>query len=205
MRNFLEIGRTGNIGRQHRGVIIRQAEIGHKTQFFGVWQLGQTGCNIINPVLFNRQWQQIGAREVSVIMGFFFGSHRAGLVFIGIIKPGFLMDFAAIFQNRNLALGLIINRGLHEAHRVHIFNFATRAQMIKIARFTIALVGAGTTNRNIHIRPQISVLHVAVTGAQIAQNLADFGNISRRFFRPANVGARDDFHQGNAGAVQIDK
>ena len=138
-------------------------------------------------------------------MRLLFGAHRPGFALVGVIKPGFLHDLAAIFQNGNLAAGFIVNRLRHEAHRVHVLDLAPGAEMAEILGGLILFILPRTADRHVDIRPQVAVLHVAVTGAQIAQDLAQFGDIGCRLLRPANVGARDNLHQGHAGAVEIDK
>ena len=77
--------------------------------------------------------------------------------------------------------------------------------MGKVLRFHILLVLAGAADRYVDIRPQVAVLHVAITGAQIAQDLAQLDHIGGRLFGAANVRARHNFHQRHTGAVQIDK
>jgi len=138
-------------------------------------------------------------------MRFFLGAHGPGLALVGIIEPGFLIDLAAVLQQRDLAAGLIIDGLLDEAHRVHVLDFAARPQMAEILRRLIFFILAGPTDRDVHIRPQVAVLHVAVAGAQIPQDLAQFHHIGGGFLGTAQVGARDDLHQGDAGAVQIDE
>jgi len=115
------------------------------------------------------------------------------------------MHLAAILQNGDLAAGLVVDRQLNEPHRVHVLDLTPRAQMAKVLRGLIFLILPRTADRHVHVRPQVAVLHVAVAGAQIAQDLAQFGDIGRRLLGAAQVGAADDFHQGHAGAVEIDE
>ena len=44
--------------------------------------------------------------------------------------------------------------------------------MAKIASFDVTLIGARTADGDVDICAQIAVLHVAITGAQIPQDLA---------------------------------
>ena len=116
-----------------------------------------------------------------------------------------MRHLTAVFQYRNLPAGLIVNRRLHEAHGVHILNFAARAEVREILRGLIFLVVPRPAHRDIDIGPQAAVLHIAIAGAEILHDLAQLGDIGRRLFRAANVWAADDLHQGDAGAVEIHK
>ena len=62
---------------------------------------------------------------------------------------------------------------------------------------------ARSSHRDVHVGAQVAVLHVAVAGAEIAHDLAQLGDIGGRFLGAADVGARDDLHQRDAGAVQV--
>ena len=138
-------------------------------------------------------------------MRLFLAAHRPGFVAVGVIEPGFLHHCAAVFQNGDLAARLVFNGGLDEAHRVHVLDLTPRPKMAEILGGLVFLVLAGPADRDIHIGAQVAVLHIAVAGAQIAQDLAQLGHIGRRLFRAPDVGTADDFHQGNAGAVEIDE
>ena len=48
-------------------------------------------------------------------------------------------------------------------------------------------------------------MHIPIASAEIAQQLTQLTQVFSGLFRPANVGARNDFHQRNAGPVQIDE
>ena len=136
-------------------------------------------------------------------MRFFFGTHGACFVLVRIIEASFLIHGATGLNNCDLALGFIVNRRLDEAHRVHVLDLAACAEMREILRFHVFLILPRTTNRHVHIGPQVAVLHVAVTGAQIAQQLAQFGHVGCGFFRATDIRAGDDLHQSNACTVVI--
>ena len=114
-------------------------------------------------------------------------------------------DRSTIFDNGNLAAGFIVNRLLDKAQRVHVLDLAARAKVRKVLAGLIFFILAGAADRYVHIGAQIAVLHIAITSPQIAQDLAQFGDIGCGLFGAANVGAADDFHQGHASAVEIDK
>ena len=94
------------------------------------------------------------------------GTHGTGLALLGVIKPRFLVDLAAIFQNTNLAARFIFNGLPHEANGIHILDFAARSK-----------VSARLAHRHIHIGPHRALLHIAIASAEIAHDLAQLGDI----------------------------
>ena len=83
----------------------------------------------------------------------------------------------------------------HESRRVDVLDLAARAPFLR----------AGLTNRDVHVGAHGAFFHVAIAGAERAQNGAQLVEVSCRFFRGANVGTRDDFHQRYASAIEIDE
>ena len=77
--------------------------------------------------------------------------------------------------------------------------------MAEILGRLIFLILPRRANRHVHIGPQVAVLHIAIAGAQIPQDLAQLDDIGRRLFGATNVGAADDLHQRHAGPVEIDE
>ncbi len=138
-------------------------------------------------------------------MRFFLRPHRPRLSLIRVIQTRLLLHFATGFNDLDLALGLDHYRLLDKAHRVHVFDFATGAEVRKVLCFHVLLELTGAADRHVHIGAHIAVLHVAIAGPKVAQDLAHLADIGRRFFGATDVWARDDFHQRNTGPVQIDK
>ena len=75
--------------------------------------------------------------------------------------------------------------------------------MAEIAGLLEPFVIAGLADADVDVGAQVAVLHVAVADAQVAQDLAQLDDIGGGFFGAADVGAADDLHQGDAGAVQV--
>ena len=125
-------------------------------------------------------------------MRIFFGAHRAGLAFDAIKQARFLVDGSAGLDDLNLAARLVINRLANEPHRVDVLNLAARAQL-----------SARAAHRDIHIGAKITLLHIAVTCAQSADNTAQLFNIGRRLFRRAHIRLGDNLHQRHTRTVQI--
>ncbi len=62
----------------------------------------------------------------------------------------------------------------------------------------------GLAHRDVHVGAQVALLHVAVAGAEVAQDGAQLLHVGRRLVRRAHVGEGDDLHQRRAGAVEVD-
>ncbi len=77
--------------------------------------------------------------------------------------------------------------------------------MGEILGFLVALVIARPADRDVHVGAQVAVLHVAVAGAEIAQDLAQLDDVGGSFLGAPDIGTGDDFHQRHAGAVEIDE
>ncbi len=138
--------------------------------------------------------QEVGVGEVAVVVRLFLGAHRAGLALVRIVEAGLLVDGAAVLEDGDLAPGLDLDRLRDEAHRVHVLDLAARAEFGRTLR----------ADRDVDVGAEVALLHVAVAGAEVAQDLADLADEFRRFFGPADVGHGDDLHEGDAGAVEID-
>ena len=127
-------------------------------------------------------------------MRLFLGAHRTRLVPVGIEQPRFLVDGAAILDDFDLASRFVFDRLTDEADRVHVLDLATGAE--RFSRLAYADVDVG---------PQRSLLHVAIAGAEIAQDRAQLGDIRLGLLGGADVRLGDDLHQRYAGAVEIDE
>ena len=104
-----------------------------------------------------------------------------------------------------MAAGLHFDRLLDKPHGVHVFNLTSCAKMFEIPTFDVFLILSRKADRNVHIRAQVAVLHIPVTGAKVAQDLAELADIGGGLFWAAYIGAADDFHKRDAGAVEIHK
>ena len=140
------------------------------------------------------QRQKVGIREIPVIMRLFLRAHRAGFPVARIVEPRFLVDLATILENGDLAPRLDLDGLADEADRIDVLDLAARAQR-----------RTRTPDRDIDVRAEIALLHIAIAGAEIAQDLAQLGHIGLRLLGRAKVRLRDDFHQRDTGAVQINK
>ena len=109
-------------------------------------------------------------------MCFFLTAHGARDAPSGIEQPCLLADRAATLENFDLPAGLIFDRLMDETDRVHILYLAARAQL-----------AARPAHRHIDVAAHAAFVHIAVAGAEIAQDGAQLPQIGRRLFCAAHV------------------
>ena len=69
---------------------------------------------------------------------------------------------------------------------------------------SVRVPNSSPDGRYVHIGAQRALFHIAVTGAQIAQDRPQLLHIGGGLGGRAHIGLGDDFHQRDAGAVQVD-
>jgi hypothetical protein len=157
-------------------------------------QLGQGPLQPRDVLLGDHQRQEVRVREVAVVLRIFLAAHGAGLVALGIVEAGFLLDAAAVFQDLDLAARLELDRPLHEAEGIEVLDLAARAQR--------AL--SGLAHGDIGVAAERSFLHVAVADADPHHQRVERAGVGHRLPRAAQLGLRDDLEQRRACAVQVD-
>src|SRR6185503_14275949 len=120
-------------------------------------------------------------------------AHRARLAAARVEQARLLLDRAALLDDLDLAPRLVLDRLTDEPDRVDVLDLAARAERL-----------AGTAHRDVDVGAQRALLHVAVAGAEIAQDRAQLGQEGLGLFGGAQVRLRHDLHQRHAGAVEID-
>ena len=126
-------------------------------------------------------------------MRFLLGAHRARLSPPWIEEPRLLGDRAAVFENADLSTRLDVDRLANEADGVDVLDFAARAER-----------RAGAAHGDVDVGAQRTLLHVAVAGADVAQDRPQLRNIGARLLRRTQVGLGDDLHERDAAAIEID-
>ena len=192
--DILEIGGVVALGDEHARVIWREAILADEARLLLVRQFRQADLHLLDEAFRQDQWQEVRIGEVAVVVRLFLRAHGAGLALAGIVEPGLLIDLAAVFENADLPAGLDLDRLTDEADRVDVLDLAARAEGC-----------AWLTHGDVDVRAQVALLHVAVAGAEITQDGTQLGHVGLRFLRRAKVRLRNDFHQRNAGAVEIDE
>ena len=64
---------------------------------------------------------------------------------------------------------------------------------------------SGAAHRDVDVGAQVALLHVAVAGADVAQDGAQLADIGLGLLGRAHVGLGDDLHQADPGAVEVDE
>ena len=113
-------------------------------------------------------------------MRFFLGTHGAGFARFGIEQAGFLLDRAARLDHVDLPARFIFHRLGDEAHGIDVLDLAARAEFGRRGLAAPDTVDVGAHG---------AFVHVAVAGAQIAHDGAQFLQESRRFLAGAHVAA----------------
>src|SRR6516165_2430910 len=177
---------------QYAGIVRRQPVLRHETRPLRAGQFWQLGAQPLDPIRVEHQRQQIGIGKIPVVVRFLLRAHQPGDAARGIEKAGLLLDLSALLDELDLAPSLMLDRLHHIADRVDVLDLATRTQGL-----------AWTSHRDVAVAAQRALLHVAVAGAEIAQDRAQFAQIETGLLGAPQIGLRDDLHQRDTGPVQI--
>ena len=181
-------------GRQYGGVVGRQAVLALEAFAFLSRQLRQLAADFLDEAVFQYHRQQVGAGEVTVIVGFFLAAHGTGLVLVRVVQAGFLHHLAAILDQLDLALDLVVDGLLDEAERVDVLDLGAGAELgLPLGAY-----------RDVAVAAQRAFGHVAVADAEVADQRVNGFHIGHRLFRRADIRLGDDFQQRGAGAVEVD-
>ena len=162
-RRLIEIGRLA-LERQHHRVIGAEAIVAHEAGLLLVRQFRQMPRQLLDEGVVELERQQVRIGEVAIVVRLFLGPHRAGLAQLRVEQPRLLVDRAAILQNVDLAARLVFDRLAGKAHRIDVLDLAARAEL-----------AARLAHRDVDVGPHRTLLHIAVAGAEIAQDRAQLG------------------------------
>src|SRR5512140_3091020 len=101
---------------------------------------------------------------MAVVVRFFLGAHRARLALAGVEQTRLLLDRAAVLDDLDLPARFVLDGLADEADRVHVLDLAPRIER----RTRLAY-------RDVDVGAQAAFLHVAVAGAEVAQDRAQLG------------------------------
>ncbi len=104
------------------------------------------------------------------------------------------MDGAAVFQERYLASGLVIDSLLEKTERVEVFYFAASAKPVR-SLWSHGYVGVATEG---------TLLHIAIADADPAHQRMQCFGIGHRFGATAHIRLGNDLEQRRARTIQID-
>ena len=108
--------------------------------------------NFVQVRAIDLQREQIGVREVTIVVRVLLASHRTSLVAIRIVEARLLTHRTAVGNEFDLTLHLEIDRAFEKTKRVEILDFAACPEGGR----------SGRTDRYVRIHAKRSLLHVAV-------------------------------------------
>ena len=129
--------------------------------------------------------QQIGIREVAIVVRFFLAAHRPRLFAVGVEEPRLLHDFAAAFDELDLPRGFDLDRFLDEPERVQVLELRARAELRL----------AAPAHRNVRVATERAFLHVAVADLEVADERVNLAHVGAGFGRRAQIGRGHDLEQ----------
>ncbi len=179
---------------QHAGVVGGQPVLAAEARGLLVRQLRQRGAHGLDRGLVDHERQQVGIREVAVVVRFFLRAHRPRLAAVRVVQARLLHDLAAALDQLDLARDLVVDRLLDEAERVQVLDLGARAELRLALR----------AHRDVRVAAERAFLHVAVADLEVAHERVDLLHVRDGFLGRAHVGLRDDLEQRRAGAVQVD-
>ena len=172
----------------------RKLEVVHEALPLRVGQLRQVLLQGVDIGLRQLQRQQVGVGEIAVVVRLLLGAHGASHALHAVVEPRLLLDRPAVLDHVDLAACLRLDGLADEADRVDVLDLAAGAQLL-----------ARPAHRDVHVGAQVPLLHVAVAGAEIAQDGAHLGDEGLRLPGGAHVGPGHDLHQRHARAVEVDQ
>src|SRR5262245_6831517 len=189
----LEEVRALPLGHQDPGIVGGELELAHEARLLGVGQLRQIPLQARDVVLGQLERQEVGVGEVTVVVRLLLGAHGARGALGGVEEPRLLLDHATVLDDVDLASGFGLDRLANEADGIDVLDLATGSEPLF----------AGPPHRYIHVGAQVALLHVAVAGAEIAQDRAQLRQERLRLPGRAQVGLGHDLHQRHAGAIEV--
>ena len=165
-----------------------------KRAFLASGSSGSSSPDFFDEGVVELERQQVGVREIAIVVRLLLGAHRPGFALGGIEQAGLLLDPAARLDQLDLAPRLVVDRAADEAHRVQVLDLGAGAER-----------RARPADRDVGIAAQRALLHVAIAGAEVAEDRAQLAHVEDRLLGRAQVGLGDDLHQRHARAVEVDQ
>ena len=120
------------------------------------WKFGHRLTNFFNPACCDDKGREVWVWEIAIVVRVFFAAHAACFVTVRVVEAGLLDHFATVLDQFDLTADLVLNRSLEEAKRIHVFNFAARAEFFLAFR----------THRYVGVHTKGSLLHVAIANSK---------------------------------------
>src|SRR5690606_36179399 len=162
-------------------------------------QLRQARTDLLDPLARGRDRDEVGLREVPVVLGV--GLHAARRRDAGVLVPvpRLLDDGATGVEHGGLARDLVAHGPLDRAERVDVLRLGARAER---------RLGRGA-QRQVHVGADVAALHPGLRDVERAEDVAQRLHVRARDLRRAVPRARDrprdDLHERDARAVVVDE
>ena len=100
---------------------------------------GMVGEDLLLPLRADDERRKVGLGEVAVVVGLFFGAHGVRAALGAVPEARLLHDAAAVFDDADLALDLVLDRGADVAEAVDVFDFGLGAELFAPLSMTLTL------------------------------------------------------------------
>ena len=156
-------------------------------------QLGQLGAPALPLGVTHLDGAKVGIGEVAVVAGTLLAAHALSELLGLVPKAGFLSHRLTGFVGLDLALNFVINRLLNSREGIHVLDLHLDAEGgIRAA-----------PHGDVYITTQGTLLHVAVTHAQITHDPANLRGVFRRLAAGAQIRLADNLSQSYSGTVVV--
>ena len=182
------------VGGERGGVLRGEAVLGDEAGAAGFGELGHGGEDLLLPLGADDQRRKVGLGEVAVVVGLLLAAHGIGAALGVVPQARLLHDAAAVFEDADLALDLVLQRSADVAEAVDVLDFGLGA----------VLRCALQHDADVRIAAQGTLFHVAVGDAGIEQDFLELGEVLEGLVGCAEVGLGDDLDQRRAAAVEVD-
>ncbi len=169
LRHRLEEVSSLALGGENAGIVGGKPVFAREAALLLVRKFGEVRAEIVDEGLRELERQQVRVGKVAVVVRLLLVAHGASLAFVRIEQARLLIDPAALLQDLDLPPRLVIDRLADEPDGVDVLDLAARTER-----------GARLAHGHVHVRAQVALLHVAVAGAEIAQDRPQLRHIGFR-------------------------
>ena len=159
----------------------------------GRGQFRQGSLDLVDPGLVQIHRNQVRFREVTVVVGFFLGTHGQGHPVSVIPGTGLLYNMTAVFHDFDLAFHFVFDGPFQGTERVQVFDFRTGTEFRSPFRH----------DGNIGVAAETAFLHLAVADISVFQDGFQLFHVGSGFRRAAHIRFGYDFDQGHACTVIV--
>ena len=158
-------------------------------------QLADLAAQPLDEVVRRVHGDEVGLREVAVVLRLFLGAHRRRLLVARVEVERLLVDRAAGLVDLDLPRDLALDPLRREVERVHVLQLRARAQ----------LVGAGRADGDVDVEAHRSLVELGVGQLQLDDGLAQQLQEALGRLGVVQVGLGHDLDERCAAAVEVDE